>query len=70
MSPLVKCHPSLKHWGDDLKQSRALHDNGYKTHLFLSQHTKYRASIKRIEEKDILLFGSFRTEYTAMARYA
>lgn len=69
MSPLVKCHPALKHFGDSERLKRGLQGTGYKTHLFLSERTKLKATVKREEKKDILIFAVFRTEYTSMARY-
>lgn len=42
----VKCHPPLKHWGDDERKRKALNDEGYRTTIFLSERTKIKAVVK------------------------
>lgn len=61
-----KCHPPLKHWGDDEKKKRGLLEHGYKTNIFLSERTKIKSIVKL--DTEVVIFGLFRTEYTAMAR--
>jgi Ca2+-binding EF-hand superfamily protein len=42
----VKCHPPLKHWGDDERKRKSLNTEGYKTTIFLSERTKVKAVVK------------------------
>lgn len=42
----VKCHPPLKHWGDDERKRKGLNTEGYKTTIFLSERTKIKAVVK------------------------
>lgn len=42
----VKCHPPLKHWGDDERKKKGLNTEGYKTTIFLSERTKIKAIVK------------------------
>jgi hypothetical protein len=42
----VKCHPPLKHWGDDERKRKALANEGYKVEIFLSERTRVKAVVK------------------------
>jgi len=42
----ARCHPPLKHWGVEERKRRALQDEGYRTHIFLSERTKVKAIVK------------------------
>lgn len=66
LSPDFKCHPAPSHWGDDLIATKSLNSAGYRIPIFLSDKTKVKASVQ-LEDR-VLIFASFRTEYTSKAR--